>query len=79
MSPRTRVVVVGDLEATRLVCTLLTGDGFDIVHLLAPDEAALRAAFVEPSTTWRSWCAGTSPPFASCCSPSTSSRTFRWS
>lgn len=45
MNPSTRVVVIGDLEATRLVCTLLTDDGVEAVHLLTPDEAALREAF----------------------------------
>lgn len=39
-----RVVVIGDLEATRLLCTLLTEDGVETRHLLAPDEPALRAA-----------------------------------
>lgn len=48
MNPPTRVVVIGDLESTRLVCTLLSGEGVDVVHLLAPDEAALRDAFAEP-------------------------------
>ncbi|GGL38513.1 NAD-binding protein [Phycicoccus endophyticus] len=45
---RPRVLLVGDLEATRLVCTLLTEDGTDVVHLLDPDEPALRAALTEP-------------------------------
>lgn len=47
MKPSPRVVVIGDLEATRLVCTLLTDDGADVVHLLAPDEAGLRQAFAK--------------------------------
>ncbi|MBM6399331.1 NAD(P)-binding protein [Phycicoccus sonneratiae] len=39
-----RVVVVGDLEVTRVLCALLTGAEVDVVHLLAPDEEELRAA-----------------------------------
>ncbi|MGB7818148.1 MAG: NAD-binding protein [Ornithinibacter sp.] len=42
-----RVVVIGDLEATRLLCTFLVADGAETVHLLTPDEPALRAAFAE--------------------------------
>ena len=45
MTPPPRVVVIGDLEATRLLCTLLTEEGAETVHLLAPDEPALRTAF----------------------------------
>ena len=44
-----RVVVIGDLEPTRLVCTLLREDGSDPVHLLDPDEGALRAALATPA------------------------------
>ncbi len=47
MTSAPRVVVIGDLEATRLLCTLLVDDGADAVHLLSPDEPALRAAFAE--------------------------------
>lgn len=47
MTSPPRVVVIGDLEATRLLCTLLGQEGADPVHLLAPDEPALRAAFAE--------------------------------
>ncbi len=42
-----RVVVGGDLEATRLWCTLLTDDGVEAIHLLSPDEGSLRAPFAE--------------------------------
>ena len=45
MATPPRVLVIGDLEATRLLCTLLTEDGAETRHLLAPDEPALRAAF----------------------------------
>jgi hypothetical protein len=38
-----RVLVIGDLEPTRLLCTLLSEEGADPVHLLDPDETALRA------------------------------------
>ncbi len=47
MTSAARVVVIGDLEATRLLCTLLVDDGAEAVHLLSPDEPALRAAFAE--------------------------------
>ena len=47
MTSPPRVVVIGDLEATRLLCTLLTEDGAETVHLLAPDEPSLRTAFAE--------------------------------
>ena len=42
-----RILVVGDLEPTRLVCTLLADEGADVVHLLDPDEAMLRTALAE--------------------------------
>lgn len=38
------VVVIGDLEATRMVCSLLTEAGRTVRHLLTPDEAAVTAA-----------------------------------
>ena len=47
MTPPPRIVVIGDLEATRLLCTLLTEEGAETVHLLAPDEPSLRTAFAE--------------------------------
>ena len=47
MTPPPRVVVIGDLEATRLLCTLLTEEGTETIHLLAPDEPSLRTAFAE--------------------------------
>ena len=47
MTGAPRVVVIGDLEATRLLCTLLADDGAEVVHLLSPDEVALRAAFAQ--------------------------------
>ena len=43
-----RTLVIGDLEATRLVCALLRDEGVDVVHLLEPEEAALRAALERP-------------------------------
>lgn len=43
-----RILVVGDLEPTRLLCSLLADEGAAVVHLLDPDEAALRAALAEP-------------------------------
>ncbi len=49
MTSAPRVVVIGDLEATRLLCTLLVDDGAEAVHLLSPDEPALRVAFAEPA------------------------------
>ncbi len=48
MTPPPRVVVIGDLEATRLLCTLLTEEGAETIHLLAPDEPSLRSAFADP-------------------------------
>ena len=48
MTSAPRVVVIGDLEATRLLCTLLTEEGAETIHLLAPDEPSLRTAFAEP-------------------------------
>ncbi len=39
-----RVLVVGDLEPTRLVCALLAAEGLEPVHLLDPDEGGLRQA-----------------------------------
>ena len=45
MTPPQRVVVIGDLEATRLLCTLLTEEGLETIHLHAPDEPSLRTAF----------------------------------
>jgi hypothetical protein len=39
-----RVLVVGDLEPTRLVCSLLADEGAQPVHLLDPDESELRTA-----------------------------------
>ena len=47
MAPPPRVVVIGDLEATRLLCTLLTEEGVETIHLPAPDEPSLRSAFAE--------------------------------
>lgn len=47
MTSAPRVVVIGDLEATRLLCTLLVEDGAEAVHLLSPDEPGLRAAFAD--------------------------------
>ena len=47
MTPPPRIVVIGDLEATRLLCTLLTEEGAETIHLLAPDEPSLRTAFAE--------------------------------
>ncbi|MBM6405341.1 NAD-binding protein [Phycicoccus sp. CSK15P-2] len=47
MTPQ-RVLVVGDLEATRLVCTLLSEEGAEVVHLLGPEESGLRAALATP-------------------------------
>ncbi len=47
MTPPPRIVVIGDLEATRLLCTLLTEEGAETIHLHAPDEPALRSAFAE--------------------------------
>jgi hypothetical protein len=44
-----RVVVIGDLEPTRLLCTLLTQEGAGPVHLLDPDEADLRRALERPA------------------------------
>ncbi len=43
-----RTVVVGNLEPTRLVCSLLGDEGVDVLHLLDPDEAALRVALERP-------------------------------
>ncbi len=48
MTPPPRLVVIGDLEATRLLCTLVRQEGAQAVHLLAPDEQSLRVAFAEP-------------------------------
>lgn len=48
MTSPLRVVVIGDLEATRLLCTLLTEEGAETIHLLAPDEPSLRTAFADP-------------------------------
>lgn len=42
-----RVVVVGDLEPTRLVCTLLAEEGVELVHLLDPGEVDLAAALAK--------------------------------
>lgn len=42
------VLVLGDLEATRLVCALLRDEGREAQHLLAPDEEALRVALAGP-------------------------------
>lgn len=50
MTPPPRIVVIGDLEATRLLCTLLTQEGAETIHLLAPDEPSLRAAFATQVT-----------------------------
>lgn len=47
MASQPRVVLIGDLEASRLLCSLLTSDGAETVHLPSPDEAAVRAAFVK--------------------------------
>ncbi len=47
MAP-SRTLVIGDLEATRLVCALLRDEGVDVVHLLEPEEAALRTALEHP-------------------------------
>ncbi len=44
------VVVVGDLEVARLTCTLLTGAGLRVSHLLAPSEVELSAA-ITPDVT----------------------------
>ena len=44
-----RVVVIGDLEPTRLVCALLTQERADSVHLLDPDEAELRRVLEQPA------------------------------
>jgi voltage-gated potassium channel Kch len=42
--PALDVLVVGDLEAARLTCGSLTARGHRVTHLVAPDEASLRAA-----------------------------------
>ncbi len=47
MTTPPRIVVIGDLEATRLLCTLLTEEGAETIHLHAPDEPSLRSAFAE--------------------------------
>ncbi len=43
-----RILVIGDLEATRLVCTLLGEEGAHPLHLLAPGEDDLTLALSEP-------------------------------
>ncbi|MDV3220801.1 NAD-binding protein [Intrasporangium sp.] len=47
MATQSRVVLIGDLEATRLLCALLTADGAQTIHLPSPDEASVRAAFAQ--------------------------------
>jgi len=42
--PALDVLVVGDVEAARLTCGALTAQGHRVTHLVAPDEASLRAA-----------------------------------
>ncbi|HWC22760.1 MAG TPA: NAD(P)-binding protein [Flexivirga sp.] len=44
-----RVLVVGELEATRLTCTLLRETGAEVRHLLAPQGREVVAALDEPA------------------------------
>jgi voltage-gated potassium channel Kch len=48
-TPTSRVVVIGDLEPTRLVCALLAEEGVTPVHLLDPDEPDLRRVLAGPA------------------------------
>lgn len=42
-------LVVGDLEATRMTCRLLTESGHPVVHLTRPTDAAVRTALASPT------------------------------